>query len=197
MNPRTRVKCLYRSITGKCPGMGYAEGLGFVHGFVHTAESSTGSHGIMFELYDKFGLGKSCLLIGENRDNKEWFSNRFNGTKFHTVDFDKERKADFAWDICTPLSKEMKGMKFDSIICLATFEHVFDPVGAMKSFSKLLNHGGHLYVHAPSEFPYHRYPIDCLRFYEDWFKASANYIKDLDLVYLHKELGHIFAVYNK
>jgi SAM-dependent methyltransferase len=194
---RRTLKCILFNMTGNCPGAGYVEGLGHVGGFVRTAESSTGYHGILFELWERFSLGKKCLMIGESKDVKEWFSKKYKGVKFYTVDFNEQAKADFVWDICTPIPKKLRGLRFDSIICQATLEHVADPMQAMRSFFSLLNEGGYVYVHVPSEFPLHRYPVDCLRFYEDWFKVLPNYIKSLELKFLHKEKGHIFACYRR
>ncbi|WP_017942193.1 MULTISPECIES: bifunctional 2-polyprenyl-6-hydroxyphenol methylase/3-demethylubiquinol 3-O-methyltransferase UbiG [unclassified Thioalkalivibrio] len=83
---------------------------------------------------------------------------------------------------------------FDLIISQAMLEHLIDPYKHVTDLSAQLNPGGHLILHThPPGFPYHRHPVDCIRFYPDWFEETANalglnvaqrYIGDLRICYM-------------
>ena len=68
-------------------------------------------------------------------------------------------------------------LSFDAIMCIEVFEHLPDPVQAIKEFSRLLKHNGHLIITAPfcslTHFaPYHF----CSGFNKYWFeKHLAEY----------------------
>ena len=53
-------------------------------------------------------------------------------------------------------------------------EHLVDPYKHVADLIALLNTGGMLilHTHIPG-FKYHRYPVDCIRFYPDWFEEVA------------------------
>jgi len=53
-------------------------------------------------------------------------------------------------------------------------EHLVDPYKHVADLIELLNPGGMLILH--THIPgvqYHRYPVDCIRFYPDWFEEVA------------------------
>jgi SAM-dependent methyltransferase len=78
---------------------------------------------------------------------------------------------DFAWDF----EQDPPEMgTFDLVLSQAMLEHLIDPYKHMRDLARLLNPGGHLIVHThvPS-FQYHRFPIDCQRFFPDWFEEVA------------------------
>jgi SAM-dependent methyltransferase len=83
--------------------------------------------------------------------------------------------------------------EFDLIISQAMLEHLLNPYKHVADLSKMLNPGGKLilHTHIPG-FGYHRYPVDCLRFFPDWFEETASrltlnvldrYIGDLRICY--------------
>lgn len=87
--------------------------------------------------------------------------------------------------------------KFDIIISQAMLEHLLNPYKHVADLGSLLNPGGALilHTHIPG-FRYHRYPIDCMRFYPDWFEEVAKrlnlsvydrYIGDLRICYTLKK----------
>lgn len=83
---------------------------------------------------------------------------------------------------------------FDLIISQAMLEHLIDPYRHVSDLAAQLNPGGHLILHThPPGFPYHRHPVDCIRFYPDWFEETARalglnvaqrYIGDLRICYM-------------
>ena len=63
---------------------------------------------------------------------------------------------------------------FDCIVSQSMLEHLIDPYKHVRYCVSLLRPGGYLIVHTMMPgFNYHRYPVDCFRFYPDWFEEVA------------------------
>lgn len=61
--------------------------------------------------------------------------------------------------------------KFDTIICMECLEHTIRPWIIIDNMKKLLKPRGHLWISTPTfGFPLHRYPLDCHRFGEDFYR---------------------------
>ncbi len=96
---------------------------------------------------------------------------------------------------------------FDAIMCIEVFEHLPEPIKAIKEFSRLLRPGGHLIITAPfcslTHFaPYHFYTGFNRYFYEE--HLSKNGFKIIDLVengnyfeYLGQEVRRIPSIGEK
>lgn len=135
---------------------------------------------------------KTLLLPGENNSIKKVYHDEFsipNVTNAGILE-----GMDYFWDF----EKDAPDMgKFQLIVSQAMLEHLINPYKHVKDLSDLLENGGYLIVH--SEMPgflYHRYPIDCQRFYPDWFEEMG---KRLNLRIVLKNIcdGHIFYMYCK
>lgn len=64
--------------------------------------------------------------------------------------------------------------RFQCIISQSMLEHLIDPYKHVRDCHALLEPGGYLIVHTVMPgFSYHRYPVDCMRFYPDWFEEVA------------------------
>jgi len=62
----------------------------------------------------------------------------------------------------------------DIIASQAMLEHLVDPYRHLCDCYGLLKPGGILIVHTELPgFQYHRFPVDCFRFYPDWFEEVA------------------------
>ena len=62
----------------------------------------------------------------------------------------------------------------DLIASQAILEHLIDPFKHLEDCYGLLNPGGHMvFSTVIPGFQYHRYPVDCLRFFPDWFEEVA------------------------
>ncbi len=73
---------------------------------------------------------------------------------------------------------ELLDQRFYLIISQATLEHLIDPYKHLKDLVDLLDDDGRLVVHSVLPgFLYHRYPIDCFRFYPDWFEEVSKRLK--------------------
>ena len=134
------------------------------------------------------------LLPGEYNTDKNQYSKLFGIDVENIVTAGIGDDMDFQWNY----EEEPPEMgKFDLIISQAMLEHLLNPYKHVVDLSKMLNPGRKLilHTHIPG-FPYHRYPIDCVRFFPDWFETVAErlnllvydrYIGDLRICYtLHK-----------
>ena len=65
--------------------------------------------------------------------------------------------------------------QFDVVISGNTIEHVERPWEWFIEAARILKPGGMMCVIAPSMWRWHRYPLDCYRFYPDGMKALAEY----------------------
>lgn len=75
------------------------------------------------------------------------------------------------WDLT---EKPYPHNKVDFIFSQATLEHVHDPFGALKNMSNSLLSEGRIYLHTHGpDCKLHRYPVDCCRFFPDFFKVAA------------------------
>lgn len=64
--------------------------------------------------------------------------------------------------------------RFQCVVSHAILEHLIDPYGHIRDLGNLVEPGGHLIIFTVSPgFPYHRHPIDCMRFFPDWFETIA------------------------
>jgi SAM-dependent methyltransferase len=87
--------------------------------------------------------------------------------------------ADFCWNF----EEEPPAMgTYDLILSQAMLEHLIDPYKHMRDLAQLLSPGGHLVMLTVLPgFAYHRHPIDCVRFFPDWFEEVAQRLS-LDVV---------------
>ena len=96
---------------------------------------------------------------------------------------------------------------FDAIMCIEVFEHLSDPIAAIREFSRLLRPGGKLILTAPfcslTHFsPYHFYSGYNRYFYEKWLPHFGFAITAIDyngnyFEYLAQELRRVLKVGKK
>jgi SAM-dependent methyltransferase len=115
-----------------------------------------------------------------------------------------QSKLDIISDITSiPESDE----SFDAIMCIEVFEHLPEPIEAIKEFSRLLRPGGHLILTAPfcslTHFaPYHFYSGFNKYFFEKYLQTNGFEILDLQsngnfFEYLAQEISRINSIANK
>jgi SAM-dependent methyltransferase len=86
---------------------------------------------------------------------------------------------------------------FDCIVSQAMLEHLLQPYKHVRDLVDALNTGGYLILHTVMPgFAYHRHPVDCVRFFPDWFEEVSQrlrlqvcdkYIGDLRIMYKFKK----------
>ena len=102
---------------------------------------------------------------------------------------------DFRWDFekNAPVFDE----NFDLVVSQAILEHLLNPYKHVEDLSNLLQANGHLILHTVMPgFPYHRHPIDSVRFFPDWFEEIA---QRMNMKTVRKRISdtHIFYMYQK
>ena len=173
-------------------------GLDYIEGEKWPTINKRFYHGLLARWWDKFGLNGRGLIIGESGDRwnkvKSKFLAEHSGIdKIYSVDL---QNSDINWDITVAYNKPLS-IFFDWIVCQAVLEHVIDPPAAMRNLGSVLKVGGLLYVHSHGpEFPRHRHPIDCYRFFPDALISFCS-MANLELVDYIWTSTNWFALYRK
>jgi len=133
------------------------------------------------------------LLDGDNKSVTEQIKGRFNFRSADVLTTGIEGDYDYIWNFEDDCPENMP-RDFDLIVSQAMFEHLIDPFKHFEDLSKLLKRGGYLVIHSHLPgYTYHRYPIDAVRFFPDWFEFSAKktglkvkrkFMRDFHLIYL-------------
>ncbi|UCH45087.1 MAG: hypothetical protein JSV11_12470, partial [Nitrospiraceae bacterium] len=85
----------------------------------------------------------------------------------------------------------------DLVISQAIFEHLLNPYKHLHDLSNLIQSTGYIIIHTVIPgFPYHRHPIDSLRFFPDWFEEAAQRFH-LKIIKKRIKDTHIFYMYQK
>jgi len=138
---------------------------------------------------------KRMLLAGEDNKVKKSYSDLMKLPEETFVTAGLGKGGDFEWDFDGVPSDKLG--KFDVIVSHAMIEHLVDPYCHVKSLIHLLEPGGIVIVDTVMPgFPYHRYPVDCVRFFPDWFMevAKRNHVEIYDQFIAE---DHIVFTYRK
>lgn len=133
---------------------------------------------------------ESALLPGEHNGLKQVYADLLAIPEENIKTTGLHNQVDYNWDFeKTPPPFG----KFDIIISQAMIEHLIDPYSHVKDLVHSMEKDGHLILHTVIPgFPYHRYPVDCIRFYPDWFEEIA---KRLYLNISYKYIGEKRILY--
>lgn len=139
---------------------------------------------------------ESILLAGENNAVKPRYEEVCGLKRDNIFTVGLSDNVDYQWNFEED-PPEIPLM--ECIISQAILEHLLDPYKHVKDLWKLLKKGGmlHLYTVIPG-FQYHRYPVDCLRFYPDWFEETAKRL-GAEIAYKYLGIGEtkIYYVFKK
>ena len=87
--------------------------------------------------------------------------------------------------------------QYDCIVSQSMIEHLIDPYKHIRDCASLLKPGGHMILHTVMPgFNYHRHPIDCMRFYPDWFEELSKRL-GLEVVDKYVHNSRITYLYRK
>lgn len=135
---------------------------------------------------------KKVLLDGDNKSVANQFKDRFGFVDAKILTTGIDRDYDFHWNFENDPPENIQ-QDFDLIISQAMFEHLIDPFKHFKDLSNLLSSEGYLIIHSHLPgYAYHRYPIDAVRFFPDWFEFAA---KKLGLKVIRKFFRNFHIVY--
>lgn len=100
----------------------------------------------------------------------------FEGSKYIGIDLETGPGVDI---VCpgdeTPLQREYA----DIVLSSSNFEHDQCFWLTFIEMCRILKPGGYIYINAPSAGPYHGYPGDCWRFYEDSWSGLIKWANKL------------------
>jgi hypothetical protein len=116
-------------------------------------------------------------------------------SNFYTIGLGSQEDFDFIWDFEKPRPRNIP--KADLVVSQAMLEHLLMPFEHLRDLTSLLNKEGHLVIHTQLPgYSYHRYPIDSVRFYPDFFEASADRLK-LKIIEKFQDNFHIYYHFQK
>lgn len=157
-------------------------------------------HTILFEYMKYYGVGKNILLVCEPEQCCEVFREHFSKDIYidilpDIVEKDKNNVLAFKYDLNTIFNINKT---YDTVFCQAILEHVCRPSVCIENLSNMTNTDGIIIImsHSPP-FPYHRYPIDCVRFYKDFYEDLQRYLPIQLIEYEDDDAGSHFVVYRK
>ncbi|MHB1871887.1 MAG: methyltransferase domain-containing protein [Steroidobacteraceae bacterium] len=93
----------------------------------------------------------------------------------HYVGADLEPGAGVDVVLSTPHTLPFESETFDAVVSTSCFEHDRLFWLTFLECVRVLKKGGYMYLNAPSNGVYHRYPVDCWRFYPDAGLALAEW----------------------
>jgi len=135
---------------------------------------------------------KCTLFVGEDTKTALYLKEKINAQEVITAGLSE---VDYVWNF----EQEPPAIdkKIDLIVSRAIFEHLLNPYKHLRDLTRLVKKQGKIIIHTVMPgFRYHRYPIDALRFYPDWFEEMAD---RLNLTIVNKRINenHIFYMYQK
>ncbi len=139
----------------------------------------------------------TILLAGEDRDMAPIISNEVGASCVETAG---RGDADHLWDFNLIPPRDLGLRWFDMVITQAIFEHILNPYMFLSFLSAMIRPGGHVLIHTHIPgFPHHTgdsFPIDCLRYYPDWFQAVGPHF-NLEVVGIVSDSAHLFINYRR
>jgi len=140
---------------------------------------------------------EKVLLDGDDKSVVDQFKKRFHFHKTEVITAGKQGNFDFEWDFEEDCPENIPN-DFDLIVSQAMFEHLIDPYKHFKDLASLTKQGGCLIIHTHIPgYAYHRYPVDTVRFFPDWFELSAEknglavkrkFLRNFHIIYLFEKL---------
>lgn len=158
-----------------------------------------GWHGVLIDYIEKYrGYDKkmNIALIAESKEACEDLNKLFKNSNIDNIVDYQDKKTGIDFDIDLNIKQNFSA-KYDIVLTQALLEHIVNPFMAIENFSDLLIDNGLLVLHTHNiKMQYHPYPIDCIRFYKDFFENITQYI-DLELLEYLEASCHIFCVYRR
>ena len=138
-------------------------------------------------------INPECVLfVGENKSTAKILKDKINAGKVLTAGLSD---VDYKWNFEEDFPVIEK--KIDLVVSQAILEHLINPYKHLHDLTNLISSKGYIMIHTVTPgFPYHRYPIDSLRFFPDWFEEVA---KRFNLNVINRKIQdtHIFYMYQK
>lgn len=169
-------------------------------------DNSSGGFSIkLIDLAIRFSAGNKWILVAEPAGTGKLLSDELSKSqdlKLEILEFETAvgviwTPHDFEADLCSPLLKIPASVRADVVITQALLEHVVDPVMVIRNLLRTLDSGGLVVIHTHNPLmKIHRFPIDTLRFNEDWFVNLSKYL-DVSVVHVEIIQTSIYCVLRK
>jgi SAM-dependent methyltransferase len=150
---------------------------------------------MFFDTYLKGATGKRIMDLGAQDVNGSLRSVAPPGNDYVGVDFCKAKGVDVV--IEDPYSLPFEDGVFDACVTSSCFEHSEFFWLTFLEIARVVKKGGLLYLNVPSNGPFHRYPVDCWRFYPDsgaalqrWAERSGHQLTLLESFTGNQEYGY-------
>jgi SAM-dependent methyltransferase len=168
--------------------------------FIPAPNSSNKFWSILFGYMEKYSkTGDSLLLVAEPKEVLPVFKEKFKLSKIDTLGYSGEKGKDYEVDLNIQDSLLIaRGLReYNFVFSQALLEHICRPSIAIENMVDALKPEGYLILHTHNtEMPYHAFPIDCCRFYKDFFFDLCKYI-DIEVVEYDEWGRNIFVCYRK
>ncbi len=149
---------------------------------------SGGFHGILFDYLRSYArAGQSVKLVSETEKVLTTFKDHFD-----LLNFECENKLDL-----NILHKCKAKDKVDVVFAQAVLEHVCRPSIVIENFCNMVKVDGHIILHTHNRhMEHHAFPIDCCRFFKDFFVDLCKYLP-VELMEYHEWDRHIAVCYKR
>lgn len=167
--------------------------------FIPAPNSSNKFWSILFGYMEKYKKERSSLLlIAEPGRVKRIFRERFSPIIVDSTGYSGKKGRNYKVNLNVPDSlTDVCVRDYDFVFSQALLEHVCRPSVAIENMVDALKPEGYLILHTHNtEMPYHAFPIDCCRFYKDFFFDLCKYI-DIEVVEYDEWGRNIFVCYRK
>lgn len=162
--------------------------------YIPAPNLSNGFHGILFQYIKKHYVdGNSILLVAENSFVNHIFEKYFSGIKIDNNEYGGKIGEQF---IDLNIKQNWKP-KYDFVFSQALLEHVCRPCIALENMADATKPNGHIILHTQNpQMGYHAFPVDCLRFWKDWFIEIQKYLP-IKLEEWNEFGPHLFCMYER
>lgn len=167
----------------------------FINQHIPAPNLSQAYHRTLIEYMKHYGVGDSILLVGEPEACKSVFYNHFGNVTVDVLSYSGERGENYINDlnILTDFDKT-----YSTVFSQAVLEHVCRPSIYVENLSRLTKTGGHIVLMSVGpKFGYHRFPIDCVRFFKDFYEDLQRYIPIKLCEFEQDELDCQFVLYER
>ena len=126
-----------------------------------------------FRTYERARTGLKIIDIGAQDVNGSLREVAPAGCAYVGVDFMQARGVDVVID--DPYALPFPDGEADMVVCSSVIEHSAHFWLLFNEMVRLLKPSGLLFINAPSNGTFHRYPVDCWRFYPDSGRALQDW----------------------
>ena len=130
---------------------------------------------MFFETYTKNKTGLKIIDVGAQDVNGSLKSVAPPNNQYIGIDFIEGKGVDIV--ITDPYKLPIEDNSIDVVVCSSCFEHSEFFWLLFNDIQRILKPDGLFYLNVPSNGAFHRYPVDCWRFYPDSGVALQNWAR--------------------